>query len=373
MFVGLNRGLGSKLLLTISCCGFLLHSTTMAQQAKPNPPITGKYSVQLFEGNTQKCLISVYPPLNYVNGQPFKADDKVEIKFYRSFDGGKTYGTKGVKVVKQEFKNYKDPETGQARFDPARIDWIDCLLETPVDPPKAEGDKHPGKDTTVYLACSIVVNGVESDSTNRFLTFAYAIDGIPGLVRYEKPAEKEQPVPMRKVNVPPQVLTDRGGTWSGNYMFTTYTIVEDFKKSPEFKEEGCQKFIQMLDASLGKSIPLKIHLKSMVADSPPGKSGKRFFPGTAEITFNRLDAPTEPGTPVKANVVYYPHQALVIFEGRDAQNGLVSTSILVGNVFENQTHYQMSGSFKLRISMEESNRSVDMMVVHGLWTVERQK
>ncbi len=342
---------------------------------KPNPPITGRYSVQWFIGGTQKCMVCVYPPLNYTDGTPLKAGDKVEVKFYRSYDGGRTYGEKGVKLVKQAYVHFRNPETRQNRFDPARIDWIDCHLETPVSPPRrddvvdllgqrADGTRAFGKDTTVYLACSVVVNGVESDRTNRFLTFAYAVSGIPELVRYETPNSKEQPVPTRVANVPSQVLADRGGVWEGTYMLTTYSIHENFKNSPQLKQEGCQEFLRKLDAALGKRCPMSIRVTSMVPDFSDNPAAAPMTPGTADVTMSQIDDHTKTQT-TKADVVYHRNRALVILESRSP----TGTMQLIGNVFEGATHYEIDGSLRARVVVE----GTDAMVIHGLWTVRRKK
>jgi hypothetical protein len=345
------------------------------QAAKPNPLITGKYSVQYFIGGTQTCMVSVYPPLAYVDGKPLKAGSKLEVKFYRSYDGGRTYGTKGVEVVKQEYIEARNPDTGQNRFDPARIDWINCELKTPVDPPdplntiellgqRADGSKAAGKDTTVYLAASIVVGGVESEKNNRFLTFSYATGGVPGLTRYEHPGRQEEPVATQRVNVPSQVLADRGGIWEGTCMLTTYSISEEIRKSPDFNQAGCQDVIRKIDAALGQEVPMKIRITSMVPDDGFGEQGMVQFPGTAEISLASIDNPDKFQTS-KGDVVYIRARSVVIIETRN-ENGV---SQFTGHVYESPTQYEMHGPLRIRINA----KGQDLMVVHGMWTTRRQK
>ena len=342
---------------------------------RPSPPMTGKYSVQWFVGGTKQCMVAVYAPLNYENGKPVAKGADVKIKIYRSYDGGKTYGTKGVKLVKQSYVHFTNQETGQNRFDPARINWINCSLEVPVDPPRQNksiellgqrADNQPSevRDTTVYLAASAVVNGVESKMTNRFLTFSYAEGGWPMLTRYEFPNRTGQATPTRTVNVPSQVLADRNGIWDGDYTLTTYAIPEEVKRRPDFNEQGCQQAIQQIDASLGKRLPLTIKVTSMVPDTGQAGQQQAFYPGTADLNFAKISDPNEKQT-MKADVVYFRNNALVVFK-HTAENGTIE---MVGNVLENATHYELHGPMRMNIGQGGQT----FITIRGMWTVSRRK
>ncbi|MEZ6093757.1 MAG: hypothetical protein R3C03_05905 [Pirellulaceae bacterium] len=258
--------------------------------------------MQWFIGGTKNCMVSVYPPLNFTDGSPIPKDAEVKIRFFRSYDQGRTYDEKGVKVIKQELVDFTNPVTGQNRFDPARLSWFNCVLETPVDPPSGNaiellGQRTDGTrskpETTVYLACSIVVNGVESEKTNRFLTFSYATDGIPRLTRYETPDSNSPPIASQLAQVPSQVLADRQGLWEGTYILTGYSIPDEVRRSPEFKEEGCQNAIKQIDAALGHDVPLKVTIKTMVPDDGYGEQGDVSFPGTGKIELASLNDPNQ--------------------------------------------------------------------------------
>lgn len=366
------------LVTTLFCITLAAHTQTarvygQAAGKTPNAPITGKFSVQWFLGGTKNCMISFYPPLNYTDGSLIPAGVEMKAKFYRSYDGGKTYAEKGVKLIKQEFVDFTNPVNGQNRFDPARISWLNCTLETPVDPPRNDaiellGQRPDGataqKDTTVYLAVSIEVNGVESERTNRFLTFSYATGGIPGLTRFEKPDADSQPIAAQLAQVPSQVLADKRGLWEGNYLLTTYSIPDEVRNSDAFREQGCQDAIRQIEAALGREIPLKVTIKSIVPDDGYGEQGNVSFPGTGEVAMANLNDSSK-FTNMKADVVYYRMRSVVILEAKTEQGVLQ----MVGHVLENPTHYEIHGPMKFRFN----NEGKDLMILHGMWTVRRTK
>lgn len=338
----------------------------------PNEPLTGKYSVQWFIGNTNQCMVSIYSPLNYQDGTRIAAGADVKMKFYRSYDGGKTYGEKGVESKKQTYINFKDPTTGQPRFDPARIAWINCALEIPVDAPKPmaiellgerpDGTKADGKESTVYLAVAAVVDGAESKKTTKFLTFSYAAGGKPMLLRYETPDKTDDVTPTNLVNVPAQVLADRGGLWEGSWTWTTYSIADEYLQlDAKHPQRNLVKNTEaQMGKVLGKAMPMKIKVTSMEADRGQGDNGKVAFFGTADLDFINMKHPMK-SKAMKSNVVYYRNPNLVIFEfSIEGQRGEFT-----GHVFENGTEYELYGAMRFTAKK--------MATIQGLWTVKQKK
>ena len=352
---------------------------------KPNPPITSRYTVKGFVGGTKTLVLSLYPPLTFADSTPIPAGAKFEVRIRRSYDGGKTYGPKGVTMVSQRFIDFRDPETGQTRFDPARISWIECTVETPVDPPQSGSitlldvpavGKTAKQETTVWLCASVVVNGVESAATNRYLTFRYAVGGIPGLVRYETPDTSGQAVPTSLSRAPVFVLADRQGNWPGTYMLTAITVSEEFRKSPEFRQQGCQEALAQFERAKGKETPLTIRVTSIKPDSMTTMTTKRgkdgapvatpvpFYPGTATITMSTVSDPKQSQT-FKADLVYYQHRSCVVLTAATEQGSLE----MIGDLLENATHYEIHGPFRFKAAA----KGKEIAILHGMWLVRRPK
>lgn len=381
--------LGVWALVLPAACVVLLHAAdAWGAAAKPNPPITSRYSVKGFVGGTKTLVLALYPPLTFTDGTPIPAGTNVKVHVYRSYDRGKTYGVKGVKLIRQRYIDFRNPETGQNRFDPARISWIDCTVETPVDPPKSDSisllgipaDGKAGKqDTIVYLAASVEINGVQSARTNRYLTFRYAVGGIPGLVRYETTDTSGQVVPTQLSRAPAVVLADRHGLWKGTYMLTAITVPAGVRNSPEFRQQGCQQALDQLERTKGKEAPLTVKVTSIRKDSmlPPNpvrtgrdKDGKPImrhvpiYPGTAQITMSPANNQGEPQT-VKSDLVYYQHRSCVVLSAAKREGSLE----MIGDLLENATHYEIHGPFRLKVVI----KGREMAFIHGMWLVRRRK
>lgn len=147
----------------------LIATLTAAVHAQPTPPVTGPRSVQMFQGGTQNAWIAVNPPTTFVSGAAIPTNTPVQIRVYRSFDGGLTYPTR-VQVV-----SGGKGRVGQGAFGSKTKPWIDAKLKVGVD------NRAPH---LVYLAVTAVVGGVESAPVNTNLTFRY----WPAFQSYATPA-----------------------------------------------------------------------------------------------------------------------------------------------------------------------------------------
>jgi hypothetical protein len=343
-----------------------------ASALKPNPPVTGRYSVKAFVGDTKLCFLTVYAPQTYVDGTPIPAGVDMKVAVYRSYDGGKTYGEKGVKVVKQEFVSFRNPETGQNRFDPAHADWINVVCETPVAAPRTDtvtllgvpADGRAVPDTTVFLSATVIVDGVQSDATNRYLTFRYAVSGIPGLVRYETPDTTAQPVPTQLSHAPSVALADRGGVWKGTYRLTAITVMPALTKSPEYRSEGCQQALAQFEQAKDKELPMVLKVTSITDEGMPVPKHRTIYPGTSEVQLASLNDPNKMQT-MKPDLVYHKDRSLVILTSITPQGSIE----FVGDLVENATEYQIEGPFRMK--MEKDGQT--LLIIHGMWNVRRIK
>jgi hypothetical protein len=320
---------------------------------------------------TKLCFLTVYPPQTFVDNTPIPAGATMELKVYRSYDGGRTYGTQGVRIVRQQLVSFHDPDTGQARFDPGRTDWVECVVETPVAGPNAVnllgvpvGNESP-QETTVHLAASIVVNGLESDATNRYLTFRYAVSGIPGLVRYETPDTGGDAVPTNLSYAPAVVLPDRRGVWEGAYRLTAITLAPALINSPELRQQpGCQEALTQLEGAKDLETPMTLRITSITPESMMAPHGRSIYTGTAELHLASANRPEERQM-MKADLVYHQDRSLVIVTAVTPEGTLE----IVGDLLENATEYQIEGPMRMKVAHEGQ----EVLVVHGMWNVRRIK
>jgi len=149
----------------------------------PNPPGTGRFTVQMFLGGTQNTYLCLNPPTTYTNGTPIPVGTSVSIKIYRSMTGAPGSFTTGVSLA------FGGTGTvGQGAAGTQQRPWIDITALTSVDCIEPR---------IVFLAATAVINGVESPQTTNDLSFRYAAGGAPGssancypdLIRYATPAQ----------------------------------------------------------------------------------------------------------------------------------------------------------------------------------------
>ena len=163
-----------SLLLSLSVCLLTVCGVPQQLLAQPNPPGTGSNTIQMFQGGSQNVWIAVYPPTTFTDGTPIPDGTAVQLRVYRSTDGGQTYSSRVT------IDSGGSGFVGQGAAGSRRKPWIDAKLIAPVD------NRAP---YMVYLAVAAVVGGEEGPMTNANLTFQY----YPSLVRYATPPASEQP------------------------------------------------------------------------------------------------------------------------------------------------------------------------------------
>jgi hypothetical protein len=247
-------------------------------------------------------------------------------------------------------------------------------VETPVEGPRTgainllgvpAGEEGASQETTVHLAASIVVNGVESDATNRYLTFRFAASGIPGLVRYETPDTRGDAVPTNLSYAPAMVVPDRGGIWEGTYRLTAITLAPALINSPELQQQpGCQETLTQLERAKDQEVPMTLRVTSITYKSMEAPHGRSIYPGTAELHLASANNPDQRQM-IKADLVYHHDRSLVIVTANTPQG----TIEFVGDLLENATEYQIEGPMRMKVV----NEGQELLVVHGMWNVRRIK
>ena len=329
-------------------------------QKRPSPPRTGQFSVQMFQGNTQNCWIAVYPPTTYDDDTPISKGKEIEVRVYRSHDRGRSYGRRGAKIVAGGKGFVGQGERG-ARSKP----WIDCKLETPVD------HKRPH---VVYLAASVIVDGVESRAVNRYLTFRYADnDGNPQLVRYETTDISGNAVDDQSSRPLPQELP---GLWTdGEFTINKVFVSEKAKRD----KDGCgQAIATALQSKIDKPLPLVVNIKEIDLVGAPGLNGvpidprqlrhKTKFPG--RLTFTVTDPESKQKTKSKESdlmgfVYDYPSRALRV-DHADKQ----ARMRMGAHFFQNATHYSMHGTWVLTTSAKDGS---ELARVEGTFSAYKRK
>lgn len=328
---------------------------------KPMAPRTGPYSVQMFQGNTQFCWIALWPPSNYTDGTPIPPGTKVQVKVYRSYDGGKKYGTTGVSIVAGG-----EGSVGQGEKDPRKKRWIDCKLKTPVD------NKRP---YAVWLAASVIVNRVESAVTNRYLTFCYADrDGHPRLIRYETPDISGPGLTDELARPLPQELP---GLWTGGQFVLTHVNVHQQPTDPK-ERETCRKTRAQLEKQRNKPTAMTINIKEIDLVGAPGLGGnpvdprqakKIHFPGKLTIKIVDPDSKKPPKESDPIGFMYNYRDRSIRFEKRD-QNGFVRFG---GHFFQNATHYSVHGTWKITLSADTVAKGKVAATLAGTWSGKKRK
>ncbi len=322
---------------------------------RPDPPRTETYSVQMFQGGTRNCWIAVYPPPSYDDRRPIPDGTKVRIKVYRSYDGGKTYGTRGVAILAGG-----RGEVGQGEKNARIKRWIDLKLRTAVD---------GKKPYAVWLAVSAVVNGVESRKTNRYLSFRYKTkDGRPSLIRYETPDVSGVGVDDKLARPLPQELA---GTWGPGGMAVQRMWVSPH--ADKKRREGC--IVRSLKKNLGKSLKIALKVNQIDLAGAPGLNGnpvnpsqahKTRFPGEGVLSLLPLDGskPKGKSPSLKLGFMYdYPDRWIRLENpARELRMG--------GHFYQNATHYFMSGTWRLSLCDKKGKEEV---WARGTWKVSKRK
>jgi hypothetical protein len=317
-----------------------------AEANRPRPPLTGRNSIQLFMGKTQNCMIAIWPPASYADGKSIPYGTKVQLRVYRSYDGGKTYGRTGVQIVGggQGF-------AGQGTKDPRKKRWIDAKLKTPVD------NKKP---YAVWLAVSAVVGGQESALVNRYMTFTYASKGgMPRLVVHETPDIGDGGVDDRTARPLPQELP---GKWT------------DCEWTPREAHPATAIFSKTLNQ------PHRMTLEITEIDlvRAPGLRGVPVSPhGLRKVKFpgNLLMSVVFPGgkpkRPKKIGFVYDYRERSIRFEEREASGttGDYFFTRHAGHFFQTPTHYVVRGTWKLSYLANGK----EAYSIKGTWSAKKRK
>ena len=135
----------------------LLFTATVLAQPTPSPPITGRNSIQMIIGGTQKVLLSITPPSTYTNGAPIPpGTDCAIVVYYSKF---KDRGAPGTYTHEAGRARGKVPGPSDAR------PWLKITALVPRE------TKPTG---TIYMACKAIVDGQESALNNEWLTADWA-------------------------------------------------------------------------------------------------------------------------------------------------------------------------------------------------------
>jgi hypothetical protein len=152
---------GFSCLLLVAAIILLLSAEVMAQAGsmQPVPPRTGKNSVQMAIGGTDNVLLAIVPPRAYLDGTPVPVGTPCTIVVYRSRSKGAP-GTYTEEVGRAD-GTVTSPNDLQA--------WIDVKAHAGPDNPNGD---------TIYLACTAIVGGVESNRNNQWLTINWYLGGF---------------------------------------------------------------------------------------------------------------------------------------------------------------------------------------------------
>jgi hypothetical protein len=148
-------------LVLVAAVILLLTAEVMAQAGsmQPVPPRTGKNSVQIAIGGTDNVLLAIVPPRAYTDGTPIPVGTPCTIVIYRSKANGAP-GTYTEEVGRADGK-VTSPNDLQA--------WIDVKAHAGPDNPNGD---------TIYLACTAIVGGIESNRNNQWLTINWYLGGF---------------------------------------------------------------------------------------------------------------------------------------------------------------------------------------------------
>jgi len=299
-------------------------------------------------------MIAVYPPKTYADGSLIRKGTKVQIKAFRSYDGGKTYGSRGVALV-YGGKGF----VGQGD-DNARIKrWIDCKLKVPVD------NKKP---YLVRLAAAAVVNGVKGKATTRYLTFRYATEkGTPRLTRYETRAATGPGVADELARPLPQELPTNWGP--GDFTVTRVWT------APGAKDDMCAKSLRH---NLNKPLRIAFRVNQIDLVGAPGLRGnpvdpghlkKTQFPGKAELELLPKDGskpdPKRKPVIVPLRFMYDYAERRISLEDEDKR------MIRMGaRFYQNATHHIIRGTWVMDLPDQKGN---DKVRAWGTWEVKKRK
>lgn len=349
----------SALLATLGWVGPLPGRGRGQVRKRPMRPRTGRHSVQMFQGGTHNCWIAVWPPNTYEDGTPIPRGTKVQVKVYRSYDGGNKYRTRGVTIVAGG-KGF----VGQGEENARIKRWIDCKLRTPVD------NKKP---YAVWLAASVIINGVESKATNRYLTFRYKTpDGRPRLLRYETPDINGVAVDDELARPLPQELP---GTWGSGEFVITMAHVNGQGRSSGGKDGREEEIIRALGRETNKPMPLVVAIKQIDLVGAPGMGGnpvdprmarKIHFPGTLTWTVGQPQPGGTRSRTEEPNGFMYNYRDRSIRLDKP-QKGTVTR--IGGHFFQNATHYSIRGTWKMTLMRGKT----DVGWVRGTWMVKKRK
>jgi len=335
-------------------------------QSPPRPPLTERYSVQMFQGATKDCWIAVWPPAANADGTGIPYGTKVQIKVYRSLDGGKTYTDRDVKIVGGPGTN-GEGFVGQGERNPLEKEWIDCKLETPVN------DQEP---YAVWLAVTAVVNGKESAKNNAFLTFRYREKGRPALVRFPTPDVSGAGVADDLARPLPQELP---GKWAdGQFIIRSVFMTPGMKaKVNKGEVEGCNAAVlDALEKKKGVAMGMEVNFKTIDLVQAPGLGGvpvspeqltKIGFPGTLTMKIIDPQSPqaAKESEPVGFNYNY--RDRFVRFDKADKG----TRTMFGGHFFQNATHYVLFGTW--RFIFADSKTPGEYGEIRGTWSVSKRK
>jgi hypothetical protein len=147
-------------ILAVIVMGMAPQSLAQAGAKEPVPPRTGQYSVQLIIGHTDDVILNIIPPRLYTDGTPIPMGSPCTIVIYRS----KAKGAPGTYT--EEVGRAEGTVTSPDDMQP----WIVVRANA--------GPEDPLSDT-IYLACTAIVDGVESARNNQWLTINWHPQGIP--------------------------------------------------------------------------------------------------------------------------------------------------------------------------------------------------
>jgi len=118
---------------------------------EPVPPRTGPNSVQLIIGETDNVILNIIPPRLYTSGAPIPTGTPCTIVIYRS----KSMGAPGT---------YTE-EVGRAEGAVTAPNDLQSWMVV-----KANAGPDDPLNDVIYLACTAVIGGIESEQNNQWLT-----------------------------------------------------------------------------------------------------------------------------------------------------------------------------------------------------------
>lgn len=369
-----NLTRASVMLAGLMC---LSASLREAQAQVPRPPLTERYSVQMFLGGTQNCWIAVWPPSDYADGTPIPFGTEVQIKVYRSYDAGKTYAERDVEIVGGPAADGKG-KVGQGERDPREKEWIDCKLKTPVD---------YNDPFAVWLAVTAIVNGKESEKNNLNLNFRYreSSTGQPALIRYATPEEAQTGGSGLADELARPLPQELPGKWAEGAQFiirSVYVTPGMQAKINGGEVEGCNAAIlKALEEKKGVPLPMEMNVKTIDLVQAPGLPGgvpidpgpvkdpqrKNIFAGTLTLSFQDPANPQPPKDEKPISFAYLYFERLIRFDQTDKG----TRSSFGGSFFQNATHYLVFGNWRVLITDDKApGESAD---IKGTWTVSKRK